>query len=155
MVGKILGLQNPSINQIFISYFEDDLACYPCPHSLFRMSNSRDEGGEVSLLICSIKTNFVVSLIVRPAGRNSLKKDLGLGNVKTVGISFTTSIQNKSAKKYGSLELTVIFLPNQKNKLIRALENCLALEKPYPCRIINLIRLFIPSMTPLVVRLTK
>src|SRR4028119_1230035 len=58
-------------------------------------------------------------------------------------------------KYSGSLELTVIFLPNQKSKLIRALENCLALEKPYPCRIINLIRLWIPSMTPLVVRLTK
>jgi hypothetical protein len=27
-------------------------------------------------------------------------KDIGFGNVKTVGISFTTSIQNKSAKKY-------------------------------------------------------
>ena len=58
-------------------------------------------------------------------------------------------------KEVGSLELTVIFLPNQKNKLICALENCLALEKPYPCRIINLIRLFIPDMTPLVVRLAK
>ena len=31
---------------------------------------------------------------------NLLKKDLGLGNVKTVGFCFTTSIENKSAKKY-------------------------------------------------------
>ena len=53
MVGNMLELQNPSINQRFISYFEDDLACSFCPHSLFRMSNSRDEGGEVPLLICS------------------------------------------------------------------------------------------------------
>ena len=29
-----------------------------------------------------------------------------------------------SKKKLGSLGLTVIFLSNQKNKLIRALENC-------------------------------
>jgi hypothetical protein len=34
------------------------------------------------------------------ASRNLLKKDLGFVNVNTVGISFTTSIQNKSAKKY-------------------------------------------------------
>jgi hypothetical protein len=64
MVGDRLKFKNPSINQRFISYFKDDLACSLCPHSLFRMSNSRDEGGEVFLLICSRKTDFVVSPIV-------------------------------------------------------------------------------------------
>jgi len=64
MVGDRLKLKNQSINQRFISYFKDDLACSICPHSLFRMSNSRDEGGEISLLICSRKTEFVVSPIV-------------------------------------------------------------------------------------------
>ena len=64
MVGDRLKLKNQSINQRFISYFKDDLACSICPHSLFRMSNPRDEGGEISLLICSSKTEFVVSPIV-------------------------------------------------------------------------------------------
>ncbi|MCZ0905042.1 alpha/beta hydrolase, partial [Microcoleus sp. HI-ES] len=64
MVGDMLGLQNQIINQRFISYFEDDLACSPCPHSLFRISNSHDEGVEVPLLICSSKTDFMVSPVV-------------------------------------------------------------------------------------------
>ena len=64
-VGDRLKLKNQSINQRFISYFKDDLACSPCPHSLFRMSNSRDEGREVPVLICSRKTDFVVFPIVR------------------------------------------------------------------------------------------
>jgi hypothetical protein len=64
MVGDRLKLKNPSINQRFISYFKDDLACSIFPHSLFRMSNSRDEGGEIPLLICSRKTDFVVSPVV-------------------------------------------------------------------------------------------
>jgi len=102
MVGDLLGLKSQSITQIFISYFKHDLACSPCPHSLFRMSNSRDEGGEVPLLICSRKMDFVLSPIVMRRWSKFLKKgsSLGLGNVKTVGISFTTSIHNKSAKKY-------------------------------------------------------
>jgi pimeloyl-ACP methyl ester carboxylesterase len=74
MVGDMLGLKNPSINPIFISYFKDDLACSPCPHSLFRMSNSRDEGGEIPLLICSRKTEFVVSPIVRRRWSKFIKK---------------------------------------------------------------------------------
>jgi pimeloyl-ACP methyl ester carboxylesterase len=78
MVGNMLGLQNQSINQRFLSYFEDDLACDPCPHSLFRMSNSRDEGGEVPLLIGSRKTDFVVSLIVRRRGSKFIKKGFRL-----------------------------------------------------------------------------
>jgi hypothetical protein len=79
MVGNMLELQNPSINQRFISYFEDDLACSPCPHSLFRMSNSRDEGAEVPLLVCSRKTDFVVSLIVMRRLSKFLKKVSRLG----------------------------------------------------------------------------
>jgi hypothetical protein len=74
-----MGLQNQSINQRFISYFEDDLACYPCPQSLFRMSNSRDEVGKVRLLICSRKTDFVVSLIVRRRWSKFIKKGSGFG----------------------------------------------------------------------------
>jgi len=38
------------------------------------MSNSRYEGGEVPLLICSRKTNFVVSLIVMRRWSKFLKK---------------------------------------------------------------------------------
>jgi pimeloyl-ACP methyl ester carboxylesterase len=79
MVGDMLGLQNQSINQRFISYFEHDLACSACPHSLFRMSNSRDEGGEVPLLICSRKTDFFVSLIVMRRWSKFLKKGSRLG----------------------------------------------------------------------------
>jgi hypothetical protein len=56
------------------------------------MSNSRDEGGEVPLLICSRKTDFVVSPIVMRRWSKFLKKGSRFGNVKTVGISFTTSI---------------------------------------------------------------
>jgi hypothetical protein len=57
----------------------------------------------------------------------------------------------KLHQMFGSRELTVIFLPNHRSKLIRNIANYRALEKPYPCRIINLIRLFIPDITPLVV----
>jgi len=39
-------------------------------------------------------------LLWSAVGRIFFKKDIGLGNVKTVGISLTTSIHNKSAKKY-------------------------------------------------------
>jgi len=74
MVGDRLKLKNQSINQRFISYFKDDLACSPCPHSLFRMSNSRDEGGEVPVLICSRKTDFVVSPIVMRRWSKFIKK---------------------------------------------------------------------------------
>jgi hypothetical protein len=74
MVGDILGLKSQSINQRFISYFKDDLACSPCPHSLFRMSNSRNEGGEGPLLICSRKTDFVVTPIVMRRWSKFLKK---------------------------------------------------------------------------------
>jgi pimeloyl-ACP methyl ester carboxylesterase len=79
MVGDMLGLKNKSINPRFISYFKDYLACSPCPHSLFRMSNSRDEGGEVPLLICSRKTEFVVSPIVMRRWSKFLKKGSRLG----------------------------------------------------------------------------
>jgi hypothetical protein len=74
MVGDMLGLKSPSINQRFISYFKDDLASSPCPHSLCRMSNSRDEGGEGPLLICSKKTDFVVTPIVMRRWSKFLKK---------------------------------------------------------------------------------
>ena len=79
MVGDLLGLKSQSITQIFISYFKDDLACSPCPHSLFRMSNSRDEGGEVPLLICSRKTDFVLYPIVIRRWSIFLKKGYRLG----------------------------------------------------------------------------
>ena len=36
MVGDMLGFKSQSINQRFISYFKDELACSPCPHSLCR-----------------------------------------------------------------------------------------------------------------------
>jgi len=75
IVGNMLEWQNPTINKRFIPYFEDDLAYYPYPHSLFRMSNSREEGEEVPLLICSRKTDFVVSLIVMRPGLNFSKKE--------------------------------------------------------------------------------
>jgi len=74
MVGDMLGLKSQSINQKFISYFKDDLACSPCRKSLFRISNSRDEGGEAPLLICSRKTDFVVSPIVMRRWSKFLKK---------------------------------------------------------------------------------
>jgi len=79
MVGDMLGLKSQSINQRFISYFKDDLACFPCPHSLFTMSNSRYEVGEVPLLICSRKTDFVVSLIVMRRWLKFIKKGSGFG----------------------------------------------------------------------------
>ena len=78
MVGDMLGLQSQSINQRFISYFEHDLAWSPCPHSWFRMSDSRDEGVEVPLLICSSKTDFVVSHIVMRRWSKFLKKGVCL-----------------------------------------------------------------------------
>jgi hypothetical protein len=96
MVGEMLGLKNQSINPRFISYFKDDLACSLCPHSLFRMSNSRDEGGEIPWLICSRKTHFVVSPLVMRRRSKFLKKGSRLGGCQ--GIYFTTSIP-KSAKK--------------------------------------------------------
>ncbi len=78
MVGDMLGLQNQSINQRFISYFEHDLAGSPCPHSLFRMSDARDEGVELPLLVCSSKTDFVVSHIVMRRWSKFLKKGVCL-----------------------------------------------------------------------------
>jgi pimeloyl-ACP methyl ester carboxylesterase len=74
MVGDMLGFQNKSIIQRFIPYFDDDLACSPCPHSLFTISNSRDEGVEVPLLLCSSKTDFVVSPIMMRRWSKFLKK---------------------------------------------------------------------------------
>jgi hypothetical protein len=100
MVGKILGLENQSINQIFISYFEDDLACSPCPHSLFRMSNSCDEGGEVPLLICSRKTDFVVSFIVMRRWYKFLKKGSRLGECQNCRHFFHHFYPEKVGKKY-------------------------------------------------------
>jgi len=79
VVGDRLKLKNQSINQRFISYFKDDLASSICPHSLFRMSNSRDKGGEIPLLICSRKTEFVVSPIVMRRWSKFLKKGSRLG----------------------------------------------------------------------------
>ena len=79
MVGDMLGLKSQSINQRLISYFKDDLACFPCPHSLFTMSNSRYEVGEVPLLICSRKTDFVVALIVMRRWLKFIKKGSGFG----------------------------------------------------------------------------
>jgi pimeloyl-ACP methyl ester carboxylesterase len=43
------------------------------------MSNSRDEGGEIPLLICSRKTEFVVSPIVMRRWLKFLKKGSRLG----------------------------------------------------------------------------
>jgi len=100
MVGDRLKLKNQSINQKFISYFKDDLACSLCHHSLFRMSNFRDEGGEVPLLICSRKTDFVVSPIVMRRWSKFIKKGYRLWKCQDCRHFFTTSIQNKSAKKY-------------------------------------------------------
>ncbi|MEG4005511.1 alpha/beta hydrolase [Microcoleus sp. Pol11C1] len=74
IVGDMLGCQNQIIHQKFISYFENDLACSPCPHSLFRISNSHDEGVEVPLLICSSKTDFLVSPVVMRRWSKFLKK---------------------------------------------------------------------------------
>ena len=75
MVGDMLALKSQSINQKFISYFKDNLASFPCPHSLFGMSDSRDEGGKVPLLICRRKTDFVVSPIVMRRWSKVLKKE--------------------------------------------------------------------------------
>ncbi len=74
MVSDMLGEQNKSLNQRFVPYFDDDLACSPCPHSLFTMNNSRDEGVEVPLLLCSSKTDFVVSPIMMRRWSKFLKK---------------------------------------------------------------------------------
>ncbi len=74
MVSDMLGEQNQYINQRFVSYFDDDLACSPCPHSLFTMNNSQDEGVEVPLLLCSSKTDFVVSPIMMRRWSKFLKK---------------------------------------------------------------------------------
>ena len=79
MVGDRLKLKNQSINQRFISYFKDDLACSICINSLFRMSNSRDEGEEIPLLICSRKTELVVSPIVMRRWSKFIKKGSRLG----------------------------------------------------------------------------
>ncbi|AFZ08049.1 hypothetical protein Osc7112_3699 [Oscillatoria nigro-viridis PCC 7112] len=74
IVCDMLGCQNKIINQKFISYFEDDLAFSPCPHSLFRISNPREQGVEVPLLICSSKTDFLVSPVVMRRWSKFLKK---------------------------------------------------------------------------------
>lgn len=57
-----------------MSYFEDDLALSPSPNSLFGMSNLQDEGVEVPLLLCSSKTDFVVSPILMRRWMRLLKK---------------------------------------------------------------------------------
>ncbi|TAG68484.1 MAG: alpha/beta hydrolase [Oscillatoriales cyanobacterium] len=59
MVGDMLGFQNQSINQKFIPYFEDDLACSPCPHSLFRVIDSSDKGVEVPLFVMRRWSKFL------------------------------------------------------------------------------------------------
>ncbi len=74
MVCDMLGEQNQYINQRFVSYFEEDLALSPSPHSLFTMSNLQDEGVEVPLLLCSSKTDFVVSPILMRRWMKLLKK---------------------------------------------------------------------------------
>lgn len=74
MVCDMLGEQNQYINQRFVSYFEEDLAISPSPHSLFGMSNLQDEGVEVPLLLCSSKTDFVVSPILMRRWSKFLKK---------------------------------------------------------------------------------
>lgn len=74
MVSDMLGLQNQSLNQRFVPYFDDDLACSPSPHSLFGTANLSDEGVEVPLLLCSSKTDFVVSPIMMRRWLKLLKK---------------------------------------------------------------------------------
>lgn len=74
MVSDMLGLQNQSLNQRFVPYFDDDLACSPSPHSLFGTTNLSDEGVEVPLLLCSSKTDFVVSPIMMRRWLKLLKK---------------------------------------------------------------------------------
>jgi pimeloyl-ACP methyl ester carboxylesterase len=61
MVGDMLGLKNQPTPQKFISYFEYDLAFSPSPHSLLKKVDLSDRPVEVPLLICSSKTDFVVS----------------------------------------------------------------------------------------------
>lgn len=74
MVRDMLGEQNQYINQRFVSYFEEDLALSPSPHSLFSTTNLSDGGVEVPLLLCSSKTDFVVSPIVMRPWLKFLKK---------------------------------------------------------------------------------
>ncbi|MFM9266738.1 alpha/beta fold hydrolase [Tychonema sp. BBK16] len=74
MVSDMLGEQNQYVNHRFVSYFEEDLALSPSPNSLFGMSNLKDEGVEVPLLLCSSKTDFVVSPILMRRWLKFLKK---------------------------------------------------------------------------------
>ena len=74
MVGDMLGEKNQYINQRFVSYFEEDLALSPSPHSLFSTLDLSDEGVEVPLLVCSSKTDFVVSPVVVRRWLKLLKK---------------------------------------------------------------------------------
>lgn len=74
MVGDMFGFQKKYITGKFISYFESDLALSPSPHSLFKTVNLFDEPVRVPLLICSSKTDFVVSPIVVRRWLEFLKK---------------------------------------------------------------------------------
>ncbi len=74
MVGDMLGLKNKYITQKIISYFEEDLAFSPSPHSLFSTVDLSDEPVKVPLLICSSKTDCVVSPIVMRRWLRFLKK---------------------------------------------------------------------------------
>ncbi len=74
MVGDMLGEQNKYISERFVSYFEEDLALSPSPHSLFSTTNLSDEGVEVPLLLCSSKTDLVVSPILMRRWLKLMKK---------------------------------------------------------------------------------
>jgi pimeloyl-ACP methyl ester carboxylesterase len=74
MVGDMLGYKNKYITPKFLSYFEDDLAFSPSPHSLFKTVDLSDESVEVPLLLCSSKTDFVVSPLVMRRWLKFLKK---------------------------------------------------------------------------------
>lgn len=74
MVCDMLGEQNKYISERFVSYFEEDLALSPSPHSLFSTTNLSDEGVEVPLLLCSSKTDLVVSPILMRRWLKLMKK---------------------------------------------------------------------------------
>ncbi len=74
MVGDMLGEQNKYISERFVSYFEEDLALSPSPHSLFSTTNLSNEGVEVPLLLCSSKTDLVVSPILMRRWLKLMKK---------------------------------------------------------------------------------
>ncbi|MCU0542417.1 MAG: alpha/beta hydrolase [Oscillatoriaceae cyanobacterium Prado104] len=74
MVSDMLGFDSQYITPKFISYFEGDLAFSPSPHSLFKRFNLAEKPVEVPLLLCSSKTDFVVSPIVARRWLRLLKK---------------------------------------------------------------------------------